>query len=168
MNLHGLSLWLFRFSLVSFALAWVLPIFPSKEGFLIPGAWAFLVSPFVTLGYWVAFLFNGFELSTLLMAVLLTVVTAMNCVFALAPFLREGFAERPMLISLSAGISALAAAMICHLPPGSEELLPVWSPVELAWIASFVLMSASGVAGCFAGVPEITSCQSLTQDDRSS
>lgn len=168
MNLHGLSLWLFRLSLVSFALAWALPIFPSTEGFLIPGAWAFVVAPFVTFGFWVKFLFDGFALSALLMAMMLTVVTAMNGVFVFAPFLRESFAERPLLISLSAGISTLAALMICHFPPGAEGLFPVWSSVELAWIASFVLMSASGVAGCFAGVPEITSCQSHIHDDRSS
>ncbi len=168
MNWHGLSKWLFRWSLVSFAVAWMLPVFPSKEGFLIPGAWAFLVAPLVTLGFWATFLFDGFELPTLLMAVLLTVVTTMNCAFVFAPFVREEFAERPLLVSLSAGISTLSAAIICHHPPGAEELLPVWSPVELAWIASFALMSASGVAGCFAGVPEITSSRSLTQDDRSS
>ena len=167
MNWHGLSKWLFRLSLVSLALAWMLPVFPGKEGFLIPGAWAFLVAPLVTFEFWVTFLFNGFELPTLLMAVLLTVVTAMNCAFVFAPFLREEFAERPLLVALSAGISTLAAAIICHYPPVSEELLPVWSPVELAWIASFALMSASGVAGCFAGVPEITSSRSRAQDDRS-
>lgn len=168
MNWHGLSKWLFRLSLTSFALAWMLPVFPSQEGFLIPGAWAFLTAPFVALGYWVTFLFEGFQLTSLLMAVLLTVVTTMNCVFVFAPFVRNEFAERPLLVSLSAGISTLFAAIICLHPPGADELLPVWSPVELAWLASFALMSASGVAGCFAGVPEITSSRSVTQDARSS
>jgi hypothetical protein len=165
MHWRGLSLWLFRLSLVSFALAWVLPIFPSREGFLVPGAWAFFAAPFITIGFWVAVLFNDFDRSTLVIAMSLTVVTAMNCVFIVAPFLRQGFAERPFLVAWSAGISTLAASLICHLPPGSDQLLPVWSPVEFAWITSYVLMSASGVAGCFAGVPEIISCQSRTYDD---
>lgn len=146
-----LSKWLFRLSVVSFGLACVLPVFPERDGFSFPGMWVFLTTPFVAFGVWVTFLFEGFEPQTLLWAVLLTVATAMNGVFLVAPFLREAFAERPLLISVSAGLSAVAAAMICHLPPGSESILPVWSAVELAWIASFALMSASGIAGCFAG-----------------
>lgn len=31
MNSHRLSLWLFRLSIASFALAWVLPVFPNHD-----------------------------------------------------------------------------------------------------------------------------------------
>ena len=167
MNSPRLSLWLFRLSIVSFALAWVLPVFPSRDGFSFPGALACLAAPFVAFGVWVKFLFDGFNPLTLLWAVLLTVASAMNGVFLLAPFLREAFAERPVLISVSAGLSAVAAAMICYLPLDSERVVPVWSPVELAWIASFVLMSASGVTGCFAADSESSFSQSLNHNDRS-
>lgn len=167
MNYRGLSLWSFRLSLVCFALAWMLPILPGEYGYLLPGAWAFLASPFVAFGCWVTFFFDGFEPRVLLWAVLLTVVTAMNGVFVLAPFLREAFAECPLLISVSAGISAVAAAILCHFPPGADALLPVWSAVELAWISSFVLMSFSGAAGCLAETLPAPSSQSVPHDDRS-
>ncbi|MFM9962757.1 MAG: hypothetical protein ACKV2Q_16225 [Planctomycetaceae bacterium] len=161
MSFRGLSLWSFRLSLVCFALAWLLPVFPGELGYLFPGAWAFLASPFVAFGCWATFLLGGFEPRMLLWAVLLTVVTAMNGVFVLAPFLREAFAERPLLVSLSAGISAVSAAILCHFPPGADALLPVWSAVELAWISSFVLMSFSGAAGCLAEAPSSPSTQSV-------
>lgn len=160
------SLWSFRLSLVCFALAWFLPVFSTNEGSLFLGAWTTYAAPIVAYGLWVTIAFDGFEPQILLWAVLFTFTTTMNGVLVLAPFLRETFAEHPWPIALSFGLSALAAAVLCHWPPGAEALLPVWGLVELAWIASFVLMSASGVAGCFAGVPSSTS-QRFSNDDRS-
>ena len=165
MNPPRLPLWLFRLSIVSFALAWMLPVFPSQEGFFFPGAMAFLAAPFVAFGVCVNFLFDDFGFENLFWAVVLTVASTMNGVFLVAPFLREAFAERPVLISVSAGISAVAATIICHVPFQIDTLLPVWSPVGLAWIVSFVLMSASGVASCFASVSQSSTSQSLNHDD---
>jgi hypothetical protein len=108
------------------------------------------VTPFAAFAFWTTFLFDGWEPRMLLWAVLLSSATALNAAFLLVPFLREPMAERPLLVALVAGSGTLVAAAICFLALGSERLLPLWSPVGLAWIASFVFMSASGVAGCLA------------------
>lgn len=147
-NLHGSSLWLFRGSLLLFVASWMLRIEADGDGLYF--AWVLFYVPVGAFVVWVQFVFEGFDPHALLWASLMSLVTLLNAFFFLVGPLRRGvLEERAGLVSVLLGL-AIAAVIVLF-----EATVDWQNPFQLglgplAWIGSFVLMSASCAASHFA------------------
>lgn len=142
------SLWLSRGAMLLFVASSALRFDSHGDGLYF--AWVLVYVPVGAFVAWVQFLFGGFDSRTLAWASLMTLVTLLNAFFFLVTPLRSGvLEERAGLVSVLLGLAIVTVVVLF-------EAIVDWPKPHylglgpLAWIASFVLMSASWAASHFA------------------
>ncbi len=160
--LRSSSHWLLRASLVLFVLSWSLRINSHGEGLCF--GWVLVFVPIGAFVAWVQYLFEGFDLNTLKLACLTSLVSVMNgFVFFAVPFVRSVLKERAGLISLMLGLALVMVVVLFEAGAGWPNPFQ-FGLGPLAWIGSFVLMSASCAASHFSQ-PSISSSTSVADHD---
>lgn len=142
------SLWLSRGAMLLFVVSSALR-FDSHDNDLY-FAWVLIYVPVGAFVAWVQFLFEGFDSRTLAWASLMTLVTLLNAFFFFVSPLRSGvLEERAGLVSVLLGLAIVAVVVLFEATADWPNPLHLGLG-PLAWIASFVLMSASWAASHFA------------------
>ncbi len=146
--LRSASHWLLRGSLLLFVLSWSLRIDSEGEGIIL--GWVLAWAPLGAFVACVQFLFEGFDPKTLLWACVFSLVTLLNgFVFFAVPFVRSVLKERAGLVSLMLGLALVTVVVLFETGTGWHNPFQLGLG-PLAWIGSFVLMSASCAASHFA------------------